>query len=817
MKKTLFIVLITVLVGFCFAQGVLASTTDGTVSGYGWGNRLGWINFGCANCNIHVTDAGLTGWAWSENFGWIKLDPAQSGVDNTTAGVLSGRAFGEQIGWINFSGVTITDTGVFEGSASVDQGGTITFDCANCNVATDWRPTSDAGSGGSGGGGGGGGSPGGGGGTYPAPSGPFSVRINSGAFYTNNPAVILSIETGPSVAYYMELSNNANFVGAIKESYKPTKAWTLSTGDGQKTVYARFYTQYGTASDAVIGTITLDTQAPEVKITSIKNSYTSNEAVVIAGTTEPNALIAMVIDNEYGTFLANTFGSWNISVGTRGVGSHHVSFIATDAAGNVGTAAQADFAVQASLLPPVISDLLPQLGKPLEPILHTLEQGIISLLPEIFHPLQKPEPEAVVTIPLNAPIAFTGKFHYLSTQALGQLVLTPLPQDIKQLAVKLPQIQRLFNQVGINKLTDLQKLQNADLTLPNLTETVLPNVALAPGKFAIPKGIPVAKLTTEAKTKIPSAVVFAKAAGGLVDYNVALSVNEKGKTQQTIQAVAGQPLQLVVKADAGVKKVKGYIIFKSKKPAQPSSKVPLNNLAASLLFSNPNMAEQVTANKAVPIEGSQIAAVTASAKEVTDIAGIEQRLVLDTFEYSDSGDGIYVADVNVPVVDGEYEIITVMDYGDSPGSEQEIKLVTVVDPEGYIYEKSGDKETRIAGAIASLYWLNPDTKQYELWPAAEFQQENPQTTDVRGTYSFLVPNGYYYIKVDAPGYLSYDGKPFEVKEGGGVHINIELKTRYWWLQIADWKTVILVIVIFMLLYNFYRDRVRDRQVDSTKK
>jgi len=85
---------------------------------------------------------------------------------------------------------------------------------------------------------------------------------------------------------------------------------------------------------------------------------------------------------------------------------------------------------------------------------------------------------------------------------------------------------------------------------------------------------------------------------------------------------------------------------------------------------------------------------------------------------------------------------------------------------------------------------------------------------VRGSYSFLVPNGYYYLKVDAPGYISYDGKPFEVAEGSGVHINVEMKTKYWWLKLADWKTGLLALVIIMLLYNFYRDKMRDKNMQG---
>jgi hypothetical protein len=194
---------------------------------------------------------------------------------------------------------------------------------------------------------------------------------------------------------------------------------------------------------------------------------------------------------------------------------------------------------------------------------------------------------------------------------------------------------------------------------------------------------------------------------------------------------------------------------------------------------------------------------------------VEEKLVLLEFEYTDpDGDGIYTAEIQAPLIEGEYEIITVMDFEDPELGKKEIRLITVIDPEGYVYEKDGDKETRIPGAIVSLFWLNPETKQYEVWPAKEYQQENPQTTDVRGTYSFLVPEGYYYLKVEAPGYLVYDGKPFQVKEGSGIHINMELKTKYWWLKVVDWKTILLIAVIILLLYNFYRDKIRERLMRS---
>jgi len=230
------------------------------------------------------------------------------------------------------------------------------------------------------------------------------------------------------------------------------------------------------------------------------------------------------------------------------------------------------------------------------------------------------------------------------------------------------------------------------------------------------------------------------------------------------------------------------VVFKSKPKKTTELEIPLDSLLASAFFSNPIFAQEHNPKE------------------------IEEVLVLMEFEYTDpDGDGIYTAEIQAPLVEGEYEIITVMDYEDPDLGQKEIRLITVVDPEGYVYEKAGDKETRIPGAIVSLFWLNPETKQYELWPAKEYHQENSQITDATGKYAFLVPNGSYYLKVEAPGYLTYDGKAFEVGESSGIHINIELKTKYWWLKILDWKIIVMIFFGILLLYNFYRDKIRERK------
>lgn len=131
---------------FLFPLGAHASQTQGTIDStlkYAWSDNAGWINFGASTGNVQVTDAALTGYAWSSTYGWINLNPAQGGITNTSAGLLSGFAWGESLGWIDFSGVSIDGTGHFHGAATGSLVGTLTFDCTNCAVVTDWRPLSD--------------------------------------------------------------------------------------------------------------------------------------------------------------------------------------------------------------------------------------------------------------------------------------------------------------------------------------------------------------------------------------------------------------------------------------------------------------------------------------------------------------------------------------------------------------------------------------------------------------------------------------------------------------------------------------------------
>src|SRR4029077_10899483 len=97
--------------------------------------------------------------------------------------------------------------------------------------------------------------------------------------------------------------------------------------------------------------------------------------------------------------------------------------------------------------------------------------------------------------------------------------------------------------------------------------------------------------------------------------------------------------------------------------------------------------------------------------------------------------------------------------------------------------------------------------EYQLWPADQYQQENPQVTDQTGKYSFLAPVGTYYITASADGYKPYKGDTFELGQNSAVHTNIQLQSKLSWAQL-DWKTIVIILLAGLVIYGIYTRRKR---------
>jgi hypothetical protein len=415
----------------------------------------------------------------------------------------------------------------------------------------------------------------------------------------------------------------------------------------------------------------------------------------------------------------------------------------------------------------------------------TVGEVIDNLIPDFLKPeppIIEPPPVPVI-ISQEAPDVFKGKWTLLPRKEIKTFVLAPLPKEFGALTAKFQQLDKTFTSVGLNRASDLPQLIGTNINLPTLAQAtnMSTNSSLD-------------KLSVEARAKVPKDYVFVRGGAGIIDFQKILSLNQQGEPVQTLGSLVGAPMTLVIRPNQPAKSVQGYIIFKERKMATNygTTNSGWAKMAASPIFALANLGQRT-------IKSSE--------------SKVEQKLVLDRFEYTDDNqDGLYLATISAPLVAGEYEIITTIDYVDKSLPSKETSFIAVIDPEGYVYEKYGDKEIRIPDAKVTLLWLNPKSQAYENWPAADYQQKNPQVTLQSGSYSFLVPEGTYLLQVEAKGYQTYRGESFKVVSGSGVHSDVELKPTWWWMKWLDWQAGMFVVVLALLLYNFYKDKVRERKL-----
>jgi thermitase len=114
-----------------------------------------------------------------------------------------------------------------------------------------------------------------------APTG--SIIINNAANYAQSTTVTLNLlcaDTGGSGCAQMQFSNdNTNW--SDPEDYSSAKIWTLTSGDGTKSVYVRYKDAAGNWSGTYSDLIVLDATAPSTTASPAGGTYTSAQNVTL--------------------------------------------------------------------------------------------------------------------------------------------------------------------------------------------------------------------------------------------------------------------------------------------------------------------------------------------------------------------------------------------------------------------------------------------------------------------------------------------------------------------------------------------------------
>ncbi|HEY4493346.1 MAG TPA: carboxypeptidase-like regulatory domain-containing protein [Candidatus Paceibacterota bacterium] len=346
-----------------------------------------------------------------------------------------------------------------------------------------------------------------------------------------------------------------------------------------------------------------------------------------------------------------------------------------------------------------------------------------------------------------------------------------LPSSLRLLTRKFPSLAGTFRSIGVKDFSDLDRLSRGTFILPGFDEL----------------------------DKIPTEVVFARSGDKLINFNTQLKIAKSGLVTQLIHVISGHPVNLAIRPNGQVKEITGYLVLRESNFSQDADdseniSIDVSSLTASLILAQAGQVKVDTGPKKIELEPDPN-------------VNVSDEFLLNKFTYSDpDGDGIFTTTITAPFVASTYEVITNITYADGSTGSSGIRLILVVDPEGYVYTVKAGLEARVPDAVVTIFWRDPQANdgkgEYVPWPAREYSQRNPQVTEKAGEYSFLVPPGEYYLTVASAKYHPYTSEPFIVTEGSGVHMNIELAPVRSFGQILLWIGFFILFLLLLLILLF---------------
>lgn len=175
------------------------------------------------------------------------------------------------------------------------------------------------------------------------------VTIDGGAAYTATPDVTLAMSTN-ATATEMMVANDAAFTGASWRPYASTTSWSLTSGDGSKTVYVKFRDAGGTESAPASATTLLDTAAPATTRGSLPADWVRTDVSFSLSAADAGSGVA---STSY-RFLPGTAATYSRPVTISAEGTTSIEYWSVDRAGNREATASAS--VRIDKTPPKLSD-----------------------------------------------------------------------------------------------------------------------------------------------------------------------------------------------------------------------------------------------------------------------------------------------------------------------------------------------------------------------------------------------------------------------------------------------------------------------------
>ena len=166
--------------------------------------------------------------------------------------------------------------------------------------------------------------------------------INNGANFTNSTSVTLTLactDIGSGCAE-MQFSNDGA-AWTSPEAFAANRAWTLTAGDGLKTVYVMFKDNAGNWSGAYNDTITLDSTYVPLSVDPVTTPTGTNTQTISGTILAGSSVVVSGPTISAGVVTYPSATTWQSTVSLASEGTNTVTVSATDLTGNITTIVRA--------------------------------------------------------------------------------------------------------------------------------------------------------------------------------------------------------------------------------------------------------------------------------------------------------------------------------------------------------------------------------------------------------------------------------------------------------------------------------------------
>jgi len=170
--------------------------------------------------------------------------------------------------------------------------------------------------------------------------GPVSIAIENGATYTNSLAVNLTVvasDQEPSSGMWAMQFSDDGWTWSDWVPYAPSAGYTISSGDGVKTVYFRAKDHAGNVADTVSDSITLDTRPPAIYNVNVVGITDTSAMVVWTTDEDANSAVDYGLSASYGSSKLDPSFTTAHSMALTGLApltAYHLQVTSSDQAGN---------------------------------------------------------------------------------------------------------------------------------------------------------------------------------------------------------------------------------------------------------------------------------------------------------------------------------------------------------------------------------------------------------------------------------------------------------------------------------------------------